>query len=56
MPGRGELTAHDLVSVAPGRYYANWMAECTATVKLLCDNFDMKNPGFQARGNELIDR
>lgn len=52
----GGMIARDFVEVARGRNYANLLAMCTASVKLLCDNFDPKTPAFQAAGLEIFAR
>lgn len=52
----GDGASNDSASVVRGRNYANWMAKCTASAKLLCDNLDTRNPGFQVGAGELIAR
>eukprot|EP00904_Undaria_pinnatifida_P011912 jgi/Undpi1/7851/HiC_scaffold_23.g10323.m1 len=46
----------NLVSVIRGRAFANWLAKCTASVKLGTDNVDRKNPDFLAKAEEVVDR
>lgn len=54
--GGGDGTSTDLISGVRERNYANWMAQCTAAVKLLCDGIDAKNPGFEVGASEIIAR